>query len=126
MNPNDINSIIDNLSTKFGVASQYLITEISKYKIARGIAFIIVFLILAITSGIVVYIVRKAWKRDKKEYEEYYHYRFDEDLYIWAFGSFMFLCIIFMITVFINIVEIAGYIGSPTGAVVDYILQQVH
>ena len=132
MNSNDVNSIIDNLASKFGVASQYLITEISRYKIARGIAFIIVFLILAIISGFIAYITRQKWKQNEKTWEEErekypdpYEYCFDAEPYICPLGFFTALCIIFTVVIFINIVDVAGYIGSPTGAVVSDILWQL-
>ena len=127
----NVNEIIDNLSTKFGVTSQYLITEISRYKIARSISFAVIFGLLEIICIAGIILVRRKWKKDEAEYykekvgnsDKWYYSSFDDEDYKMYIGFVTAASIVFLFAVIFNIATAIGYVVSPVGAVTDMVLR---
>lgn len=108
----EINIIIDNLCTKFGTTLQNLIPEMAKVNIAEDIVTII---ICAIVSIVMYKIFKKSWKYYKEEEEEY---------------ILMMVCTVVIGTIFViilgcSIVNLTGWIASPTAKTIQTIVSMI-
>ncbi len=105
-----VNSIIDNLCTKFGTTLQNLIPEMAKMYIARNIVIIIIF-------GIMSIVTYKLYKKYSK-INEFSDYERQMILTI-SFG------IMSTVVLILSIVDLTGWIASPTAEVVEMIMGMV-
>ncbi len=61
----DVNTVIDNLCERFGVAAEYLIPKVSQYLIVReGIALAITSSFIVLFTVVVIFLLRKGSKDD--------------------------------------------------------------
>lgn len=105
-----VNSIIDNLCIKFGTTLQNLIPEMAKMYIAKDI---VVIIICAIISTVMYKLYKKYQKRN-----EFADYDFQIILTV-SFG------IVSVIALIVYIVNLTGWIASPTAEVVEMIMGMV-
>lgn len=105
-----VNTIINNLCTKFGTTLQNLIPEMAKANIAENIVTIIIFGILSI-------VMYKLYKKYSK-INEFSDYDFQIILII-VFG------IIFAILLLLSTIDLTGWIASPTAKTVQAIMSMV-
>lgn len=105
-----VNSIIDNLCTKFGTTLQNLIPEMSKMYIAKYVVIIIIF-------GIISTVMYKLYKKYSKR-NEFSDYEFQIILTI-SFG------IISTVVLIYSIIGLTGWIASPTAEAVETIIEMI-
>lgn len=105
-----VNSIIDNLCTKFGTTLQNLIPEMAKMYIAK---YVVVIIILGIISTVMYKLYKKYSKKN-----EFFDYEFQIILTV-SFG------IVSTVVLIISIVDLTGWIASPTAEVVEMIMGMV-
>lgn len=114
---NEINAIIDSLSSKFGTTSKYLIQEMGKYYVAREtVAVIILGLVSVFIIKAIIFLLKKY--KEAVENDSY-----DEDAYFVLAVVFAGFLIGSFIGFMINLVSLVGWIVSPTAATIEMILQ---
>lgn len=106
---NEISEVINVLCEKLGTTGQYLIPELMKMNIAEDIILGIISLIIIIVS---IYFLPKVWKYDKGEYT---YWTIIPIILIAIFGC------IFMVV----LIDMVGWIISPTAKTVSYIINSV-
>ena len=112
----EVNIIIDNLCTKFGTTLQNLIPEMAKANIAEDIVIII---ICAIVSIVMYKIFKKGWECYKEE--DYY----DKEGYVLMIICAIIIGIIFVIILSYSIVNLTGWIASPTAKTIQVIISMI-
>lgn len=137
-----VTEIINTLSAKLGVASQYIVTEMAKYKIANNIVpllvgIVAVFILRFIYTKTNQYIntlnsmiIEKYKQRDREpdadEIYSWFHADSDTGLpiiYAWAgMIIFSFIAIIFLSC---SLSEIVTWLIAPTGSMINYILNTI-
>lgn len=109
-----VNAIIDNLCEKFGTTVQYLVPELARYEIARGIADLFFDLII-FTCGVLIFRKIQSYLAELKETEdvgeEYMLYCIPA--LFWMYALISFHC---------SVIDLAGWISSPMAATVKMIL----
>lgn len=111
----ELNSIIDNLCSKFGVTVEALLPELCKFKVFECIGYlsafgIITFFIL-ICLGVINYMGNKKYM--------------DKDYVALGNCFFGFILFGFIIAIAYQVYNLIIWINSPTGAAVNYIIQQL-
>ena len=136
-----ITEIINTLSAKLGVASQYIVTEMAKYKIASNIVPLLVGIIALVmirfiyikTNKFLAKVNEIEAARAKKHDETpdvYGWFKFDEYngtaipmLFAWAAMTiFSFMAIIFLAC---SLSDIVTWLIAPTGSMINYILNAI-
>lgn len=113
----ETNSVINNLCEKLGTSAQYLIPELIKAKTAECILMIIIdFVILCIVS-IVMWKIYKYCK-DKDNYLEL------EDIIVYELIPLV-IGLIAVVCLLINVVNLSGWMISPTGKAVSEIISML-
>ena len=111
----ELNSIIDNLCSKFGVTVEALLPELCKFKVFECIGYLAAFGIIAlfilICLGIIYYL-------QKKEY-------CPEELAFTGYFSFTAILSGLVIAIAYTVYKLIIWVNSPTGAAVNYIIQQL-
>lgn len=111
----EVNKIIDNLCNKLGTSAQFLIPEMAKMHITElAVSAFIAGIIMAIS----IYFIPIAWKYDHRKDRD----RFDESFWIVVPLSILFISTAFFIPA---LVELAGWIASPTAKAVMEIVKMV-
>lgn len=110
MGEETVNSIIDNLCTKFGTTLQNLIPEMAKMYIAKDIVTIIIL-------GIISTVMYKLYKKYSKK-NEFFDYEFQIILIV-SFGIISTVALIF------SIIDFTGWIASPTAQTIEMIIGMV-
>ena len=119
-----VNSVINNIAEKLGIAVEYVVPALVKYNIANCI----ISLIWGIVSLIIIYISIKTIFNIFKKYDDDADF---DDIKIndWILvGICCILIIIFVIVVipsFLNGLNIIKWIMAPEGAAIAYILQSL-
>ena len=113
----EINIIIDNLCTKFGTTLQNLIPEMAKVNIAEDIVTII---ICAIVSIVMYKIFKKGWKCCQEEDV------YDKGEYIFMVTCAIVIGAIFGIILSCSIVDLTGWIASPTAKTIREIVSMIN
>lgn len=112
----EINIIIDNLCAKFGTTLQNLVPEMARMNIAEDIVIII---ICAIVSIVMYKIFKKGWKSYKDE--DYY----DKEGYALMMICAIIVGVIFIIILSYSIVNLTGWIASPTAKTVQTVISMI-
>lgn len=112
----EVNIIIDNLCTKFGTTLQNLVPEMTKMNIAEDI---VVIIICAIVSIVVYKIFKKGWNIYKKED------CYDKEEYIFMIICAILVGIIFTVILSFHIVDLTGWIASPTAKTIRAIVSMI-
>ena len=112
----EVNIIIDNLCAKFGTTLQNLVPEMARMNIAEDIVIII---ICAIVSIIMYKIFKKGWKWYKEE--DYY----DKEGYALMMICAIIVGVIFVIILSYSIVNLTGWIASPTAKTVQTVISMI-
>ena len=115
----DINSIIDNLCSKFGTTAACLIPEMARYNIAMDMIVIVVSLLGLFFGYAIIKAGLLKYKTDMKQYEDDKNRYCKPDLFCdyisyWGIGGF--LGIIFTILLLVNLCDCVGWMISPTAA----------
>ena len=111
----EINTIIDNLCAKFGTTLQNLIPEMARMNIAEDIVIII---ICTIASIVMYKIFKKGWKCYKED-------SYDKEEYIFMILCAIIVGIIFVIILSYSIVNLTGWIASPTAKTVQTVISMI-
>lgn len=112
----EVNIIIDNLCAKFGTTLQNLIPEMARMNIAEDI---VVIIICAIVSIVMYKIFKKGWKCYQEE--DYY----DKEEYIFMMICAIIVGVIFVIILSFSIVNLTGWIASPTAKTVQTVISMI-
>ena len=112
----EVNRVIDNLCAKFGTTLQNLVPEMARMNIAEDIVIII---ICAIVSIVMYKIFKKGWKSYKDE--EWY----DKEEYIIMIICAILVGAIFVIILSFSIVNLTGWIASPTAKTVQTVISMI-
>ncbi len=137
-----VTEIINTLSAKLGVASQYIVTEMAKYKIASNIVPLLVGIVALLMIRFIYTkanqylntlnsnVIEKCKKRDREPYEN--------EIYSWFnacgdsgvpiacawLGMFIF-SLIAIIFLSCSLSEIITWLIAPTGSMINYILNAI-
>lgn len=111
-----VNTIIDNLCTKFGTTLQNLIPEMAKANIAEDI---VVIAICAIVSIVMYKIFKKGWKCYQEEN------CYDKEEYVFMILCAIIIGVIFVIILSCSIVNLTGWIASPTAKTVQAVISMI-
>lgn len=106
----DINAVIDNICEKLGTTTEFLIPELARREICTNVATLLMSLIFII---IALYFLPKAWKYDCDN--------MDSVITVIPFLVLAGSCVFFVISV----VDLAGWIASPTASSVIEIVEMV-
>lgn len=112
MTEETVNSIIDNLCTKFGTTLQNLIPEMAKMYIAK---YIIGIIILGIIAIVMWSLFRKYQKKSEEDFASY-------DFQIILTVSFG---IISTVALICSVIEFTGWIASPTAECIETIIKMI-
>lgn len=126
MNTSQINDLINELCVKFGTTTQYLIGEYARYSIVKDIAKLLICSIFIACSVKILLWVYKRYKIDLDKYENgSYEYNIRPDILDdygwWVVGAGVTLIITMIIWAFC-IVDLIGWIASPTAAFFEVVL----
>ena len=113
----DVNAVIDNLANKLGIASEVLIPAMTRYYIADDISTLIICAVI-ILAGIIFII--NAVKKIKGRTEE-----FESDPWVVGIAGSSLIVVITFSVFFVHLTNLIGFIVSPTGATIDYILRYI-
>jgi len=111
----EVNSIIDNLCAKFGTTLQNLIPEMAKANIAEDI---VVIIICTIVSIVMYKIFKKGWKCCKEE-------DYDKEEYVFMTICAIIVGVIFVILLSFSVVNLTGWIASPTAKTIQAIISMI-
>lgn len=136
-----ITEIIDTLSAKLGVASQYVVTEMSKYKIASSIVPLLVGIVALVMIRFIYTKTNKFLakaneieaaraKERNRTPDVYGWFNFDEYSgtaipMIFAWGGIIILSIIAIPFLAYSISDIVTWLVAPTGSMINYILNAI-
>lgn len=120
----EVNAVIDNLANKFGIAAEYVVPELVKYKICEHL----IWGILGLICFIVIFVIYKLGNKKIKELieaetDEYYKRRINwmyDDIFPYTVSISIFLIIgsiFFIICIFV-----IPWLIAPTGTAINYIL----
>ena len=123
MNVEEVNKVIDNLAAKFGTTASMLIPEISKYYITRHSVSIIILSLIILS---IVWIFTKTIKN-------YIAWQDKDEESIWTdmdiVGAILFVSgivgAILMGILIVDIVNLTGWLASPTAATIEYVLTRI-
>ena len=125
----EVNSIIDNLCSRFGTTTAYLIPEMARYNIAKELFMIILSIIVLIIAFL---IYRKGWSRYKHELDRWendnngeWHRTPDLSDFTFYWTASGTLGIIFAFILMVNTYAIIGWLTSPTAAFIDTVLNSI-
>jgi len=106
----EVNAVIDNICEKLGTTTEFLIPELARMEICTNVATLLMSLIFII---IALYFLPKAWKYDRNNR--------DSAITVIPFLVISMNCILF----FISVVDLVGWIASPTASSVIEIVKMV-
>ena len=113
----EVNTIIDNLCSKFGVTVDTLLPELCKYNVYKAIGYISAFSIVIVASLLCMIILNNIRKKTD-----------DIDLYgVCILVMVILLCVSVVLVACIsyNVYQLIVWKNAPTGAAVNYVLQQL-
>lgn len=136
-----ITEIINTLSAKLGVASQYIVTEMAKYKIASNIVPLLVGIVSIIACRLIYVNANKflveankieaarAKERDRTP-DVYGWFKFDDYSdtaipMIFAWVAMLIFSIMAIVFISVSLSEIITWVLSPTGSMINYILNAI-
>ena len=111
----ELNSVIDNLCSKFGVTVEALLPELCKFKVFECIGYLAAFGIITFFILICLGIIN--YMGNKKNID-------DNDIFIMNCG-FSVILFGFIVAIAYQVYNLIIWINSPTGAAVNYIIQQL-
>ena len=110
---NQVNDIISEICNKLNVTTEYAVGEYARYMIATSTYFVIIFGIIAVILG---FVLKKAIKYDKEN-----NYKTNDGTSILVIIALIIALILF----FGKFSDIVAYTISPTGALIDNILNRI-
>lgn len=116
MTSNEINTVIDNLSQKLGVAKEMLVPEITQMCFTRHLVNSIFCLILLVIAAAVIYRSIKIHGSKESSWDE----RQNAEIVIFVCGT---VSTGVFIGLWINIYEAVQWYAAPTAKTFEYILQ---
>ncbi len=136
-----ITEIINTLSAKLGVASQYIVTEMAKYKIASNIVPLLVG-IFSVLACRFIYTKANKFLAEVNEKEATYAKEHDRtpDVYGWfkfddysgtgipilfAWCGMIIFSLIAIVFLSCSLSEIVTWLITPTGSMINYILHAI-
>lgn len=114
------NEVINNLCERFGVTSEFLIEEMTRYHLTRSIFGVVVVVVFLIISALIAYKSYPIVINKNRDYT-----MDDEDAAMWFLVPSVIIFITLTIVFFIIVADIIGYVTSPTAAVIDDILRSM-
>ena len=131
MNNEIVNSVINNIAEKLGIAVEYVVPALVRYNIAGCIIDIMVSIIFSILSFLTVKASKKILKINDDAYDngngEMSRYSHDSNKSgIIASGVIIFvICLIVAIVALLHSLSIVQWIMAPEGATIAYILDKI-
>ena len=114
----DVNSVINNLTEKFGTTAPYLIGEMQKYYIIHESMVIFISLVIVTISGIILWkVIKKIIDMQKKD--EWCDW---ESELIYALVPFIF-CTAFGIVFFVSVESLIEWYVTPTATALVEIMK---
>ena len=130
MNSAEVNSVIDNLCSKFGTTTAYLIPEMARYNIVQDV-FIMIYAIIFIVIAFLI--LKRGYVKYNNEVDRYKndreyasrHCSPDSTDYLgyWLVGGI--IGAIFVVVFMIVSSDLMGWIASPTAAFVQSVLRSI-
>jgi len=137
-----VKEVINEICSQLGVASQYVVTEMAKYKIASNIVpllvgIVAVFMLRFIYTKTNQYlntlnskVIEKCKERNREPYDDeiygWFHADSDTSLpIVCAWAGMIIFSLIALIFISCSLTEIITWLVAPTGSMISYILNAI-
>lgn len=137
-----VKEVINEIAAQLGVASQYVVTEMAKYKIASNVVPLLVGIVAVLILRFIYtktnayidtlnkMVMEKCKERDREPYADEIYSWFHADSYtglpiVCAWAGMIIFSIIALVFLSCSLTEIITWLVAPTGSMISYILNAI-